>query len=142
MSFISFVLLFGLCKGLGSAEFSPEILIQAIWRCFVVQLVEVGAIKIGLSLMQVSLPFLDVFSYTGYKYVGLCVNTFARAFGSTFSMICALYTTGMLAYFVLKSMAMVVVTPDGAASPGPPRHLMLLGFSAIQAFSALILNWW
>lgn len=136
MSFITYVLLFGLCKGLESG-FTPEVLINAIWRCLILQCVECLVIKFGLSLMSVPLPFLDIFAYTGYKYVGLCINTVARFFGTTFNFISSTYMSLMLAYFVLKSLAAVV--PIQAT--GPPRHLMLLAFAGIQFFVALILCW-
>ena len=76
MSFISYVLLFGLVKGMaapeiGASGFTPEILIQAIWRCFIFGVGESLIIKCGLSIMSVSLPFLDLFAYTGMTiYIG------------------------------------------------------------------------
>ena len=136
MSFITYVLLFGLCKGIDSG-FTPEMLINAIWRCLILQCVECVVIKFGLSLMSVPLPFLDLFAYTGYKYVGLCINTVARFFGTTFNILSSVYMSVMLAYFVLKSLAAVVPVQ----ATGPPRHLMLLAFAAIQFFVSLILCW-
>ena len=88
--------------------------------------------------MSVSLPFLDIFAYTGYKYVGLCINTISRMFGSTFSFITSVYVSAMLGYFVLKSLAAVV---PAATSNGPPRHLMLLGFASLQFVVSFILCW-
>lgn len=115
--------------------FTPEVLIQSVWRCLILQMCETVVIKFGLSLMQVPMPFLDVFSYTGYKYVGLCISTLARGLGSTFGLGTALYTCFALAFFILKAMAAVVPT----ISSGPPRHLMLLGFATIQFFVPFIL---
>ena len=135
MSFITYALLIGLRKGMGSG-FTPEVLIQSVWRCLILQMCETLVIKFGLSLMQVPLPFLDVFAYTGYKYIGLCLNTLARCMGGTCGMIVAFYTCFSLAYFILKAMAAVV---PAAISTGPPRHLMLLGFAAIQFFVPFIL---
>ena len=113
MSFITYVLLYGLYTGMGSVDnFSPEVLITAIWRCFVVQLCEVGVTMVGLNLINGSLPFLDIFSYTGYKYVGLCVGIICRVFGSSVSTIVGLYTSGMLAFFFLKSMVSIVPPSD------------------------------
>jgi hypothetical protein len=64
MSFITYVLLCGLTIGLGGTNFTPDDLIQTVWRCIILQVGETVVIKFGLSLMQVSLPFLDIFSYT------------------------------------------------------------------------------
>lgn len=64
MSFVTYVLLCGLSTGLGETDFTPDDLIQTVWRCIILQIGETVIIKFGLSLMQVSLPFLDIFSYT------------------------------------------------------------------------------
>ena len=136
MAFITYVLLVGLRKGMGGSGFTPEVLIQSVWRCLILQVCETVAIKFGLSLMQVPLPFLDVFSYTGYKYVNLCINTMAKGLGGTVSFLVASYTCSMLGFFVLKAMAAVV--PATTAS-GPPRHLMLLAFAAIQFIVSFVL---
>ena len=135
MSFITYALLIGLRKGLGSG-FTPDILINSIWRCLILQLCETMVIKFGLSVMQVPLPMLDVFAYTGYKYVGLSLSTVARALGGTISLLVGFYSSASLGYFILKSMAAVV---PPSHSRGPPRHLMLLGFAAIQFFVSFIL---
>jgi hypothetical protein len=136
MSFISYVLLIGVHQGVyNDANFSPEILVTAVYRCLLLQLTESAIIMIGLSIMSVSLPFLDIYSYTGYKYYGLCMNIVSKVFGSIFHILCSLYVSIMLGYFVLRSMGSVVP----AATTGPPRHLMLLGFAATQFVVMLIL---
>ena len=135
MSFITYVLLVGLRRGMGSG-FTPEVLIQSVWRCLILHFCEAVLIKFGLSLMQVPMPFLDIFSYTGYKYVGLCLSTLARGLGGTFGLLTTFYTCFALAFFILKAMAAVV---PATISTGPPRHLMLLGFATIQFFVPLIL---
>ena len=144
MSFVTYVLLFGLCKGLGSSAFSPEILIQAIWRSFIVQACEVGGIKVGLTLMQVPLPWLDIFAYTGYKYVGLCVSSLIRVILGTgyLSFLSSLYTSCMLAYFVMKTFS-AVVEKDAVSAQAPlPRHVMIFVFAASQLVVALLLSWY
>jgi hypothetical protein len=55
---------------MGGTGFTPEILIQSVWRCLILQICETVIIKFGLSIMQVPMAFLDVFAYTGYKYIG------------------------------------------------------------------------
>jgi len=144
MSFITYVLLYGLYTGMGSADnFSPEVLITAIWRCFVVQLCEVGVTMVGLNLINGSLPFLDIFAYTGYKYVGLCAGIICRVFGSSVSTLVGLYTSGMLAFFFLKSMVSIVPPSDTASGGGMAlsRHWVLLGLSGVQFVVAFGLGW-
>jgi hypothetical protein len=109
---------------------------QAIWRCLLLHLIESGLVKFGVNLMSVPVPFLDIFAYTGYKYVALCLNTISRLFGGYVSFVVSLYTAVMLAYFMLKTMA-ATVPPN---TTGPPRHLMLLGFAAAQFVVILILS--
>jgi hypothetical protein len=92
-------------------------------------------IKGGLSMMSTSVPILDIFAYTGYKYFALCAQTLTRITGWLLSTIFGLYISCMLAYFVLKSMAAVVPVTNS----GPQRHLMLLGFAGVQLVVVLIL---
>lgn len=151
MSFVTYILLFGFITGMHednedplivSTQFSPDLLIQTVWRCMIVQLVEVAVIMLGLSTINGSLSTLDVVSYTGYKYVGLCAGVCTRIFGSTINTLFLLYTSGMLAYFFLKSM--VAIVPPGDASTAVtsmPRHWVLLGLSGIQFVVAVGLGW-
>jgi hypothetical protein len=90
-------------------------------------------------MMSVTLPFLDVFSYTGYKYVGLCINLVSRVLGSTANFFVSLYTASMLGYFIMKTMAGVV--PESAAVTGPPRPLLLVAFAAMQFLIIFVLSW-
>ena len=103
------------------------------------QMCECFAIKFGLSLMGVSLPFLDLVSYTGYKYVGLSVNAVVIVLGSTIYFICTIYAAASLSFFVLKTMAAAV--PHAGGGGGPPRHLMLLGFAGLQFLVLVLLSW-
>lgn len=137
MAFITYVLLVGYVKGTNNA-FTPETLIRTIWSCLLLQLVEAAVAKFGIHMMQVSIPFLDLFAYTGYKYVGLCINTIVLSLGKTLYFFCCLYTGGMLAYFVLKTTAGAI---PAVSTQGPPRHLMILGFAAMQFVMISLLSW-
>ena len=44
---------------------TPDVLINAVWKCCILQVFEAVLISGGLSMMSVSLPFLDIVSYTG-----------------------------------------------------------------------------
>lgn len=129
MSFITYILLYGLVRGIYDANFSPEMLIQAVWRCCLLQCIEVLVMKLGLGMMQASIPFLDMFSYTGYKYVGLCVVTVAKLLGTLAKMFATLYCAFMLAVFFLGSVRSVVPANEN----GPvPRHILLLALAGVQ----------
>jgi hypothetical protein len=131
MAFVTYVLLVGYVKGTNN-NFTPEVLIQAVWICLLIQMVEAGVMKVGLSMLQTTLPFLDLFSYTGYKYVGLCLVTLSLPFGSTFYFLVSLYTAVTIAFFVLKTMAAAVPSANQLPAGGPPRHLVLLAFAGMQ----------
>lgn len=140
MSFITYVLMYGLTKGLGSEAFSPDIIIQAIWRCLILQLLESCLIKFGTNLLSVPIPFLDVFSYTGYKYVPLCVITLSKMLNGWLGGIVALYSSAMLAYFILKSVAAVI--PAAAVSSNESMRLaIVLGVGGLQLLLVLIMSW-
>jgi hypothetical protein len=138
MAFMTYVLLYGMAKGLVSEGFTPDVIIQGIWRCLLLHLIETGLVKLGVNMMSVPVPFLDILSYTGYKYVALCINVVSRVLGGYVSFVVSMYTALMLAYFMLKTMA-AVVPPQ--TTTGPPRHLMLLGFAAAQFLVILMLSW-
>ena len=138
MAFMTYVLMYGLGKGLGATGFTPDVIIQGIWRCLLLRLIEAGFVKLGVNLMSVPVPFLDIFAYTGYKSVALCINLVSRLLDGYASFVVAMYTASILAYLMLKTMAAVV---PPATSTGPPRHLMLLGFAAVQFLVVLMLSW-
>jgi hypothetical protein len=139
MAFITYVLLDGYTKGTSNI-FTPELLIRSIWICMAFQVVEVIIFKLGLNSMQVSLPFLDLFSYTGYKYVGLCATTISLILGRSAFFLISLYNAAAIAFFVLKSLAAAI--PANSVSPsGPPRHVVLLGFAIVQFVVVCILSW-
>lgn len=148
MSFMTYILLFGLYKALVNDRLAPDLLIEAVWRCLLIQGIEVGLIKVALTTIGASLPFLDLFAYTGYKYVGLCISTipgiflyslFQRTY--TLTIVFSLYTSLMLGFFVIKAMA-AAVPQTLSAGTGPPRHLVLLACAALELVVSLLLNWY
>jgi hypothetical protein len=136
MSFITYMLLVGLCKGLGSSGFIPEMLGNSIWNCFVVQMFECVIIKVALSTTSAtSISFVDIVSYTGYKYFGLAIHTFFRMLGTYVSILVGIYITVASFFFILKAIAAVV---PHQSNSGPPRHLIILCIALTQVF----LNGW
>jgi hypothetical protein len=140
MSFVTYVLLYGLSKGLGSAAFSPDIIIQAIWRCLLLLLVESCLIKFSTNMLSVPLPFLDILSYTGYKFVPLCVNAFVRMINGTLGFLTILLTSSMLAYFILKSMAAVVPPSNSGSTQESSRLLILPGIGGSQLIVVMVMS--
>ena len=136
MSFASYILLVGLAKGVGGAGFTPELLIQTVWRCLFLHITETCITMFIVNLKGVSAPFLDFFSYTGYQYVGLCINAILKLFGFYFGLVSAIYLSAMLALFNLQTLKSVI---PSQTTTGPPRHLILLACMVLQFLVILIL---
>jgi len=135
MSLITYVLLCALAYG-NAGQFSPEVLPQVATWCFTSQILEVLLIRFGFYMMQAPVPFLDLFSYTGYKYFGLCFNMLGAIAATHFGLgtktyyAFFLYTASAASYFMLKTMANNI--PLVVAATGPKREMMVVGFAASQ----------
>ena len=136
MSLITYVLLCAFCYG-NAGQFDPEVITDVCTKCFLAQILEVVAIRVGFYLMQTSVPFLDLWAYTGYKYLGLCINVMVGLLGRLFALggttayyVCFLWTASASAFFMLKIMSHTV--PLQTAAEGPKREFMVLAFAACQ----------
>jgi hypothetical protein len=138
MSLITYCLLCALLYGT-AGEFNPEVIADVTTKCFITQLLEVAIIRFGFYMMQATIPILDLFAYTGYKYLGLTVNILfgmsLRYFdlGRSGYYVTFLWTASAASYFMLKTMANNI--PVETASTGPKREFMVLAFAASQAAS-------
>ena len=142
MSGITYVLLSALLYGT-AGQFNPEVIPSVTTQCFITQALEVAAIRLGFYLMQSQVAVLDLFSYTGYKYLGLCVNMMAGIiFGHCFGFsagargyyVTFLWTATAASYCMLKTMANNI--PLQTAPQGPKREVMVIAFAASQ-FAAM-----
>lgn len=136
MSLLTYVLLCALCYG-NAGKFSPEVLPDVTSKCVVTQLLEVFAIRVGFYLMEAPVAILDLLSYTGYKYLGLCVNMLIGltmgqllGYGNRSYYFTYLWTATSVSYFILKVMANCI--PRRTSAVGPKRQFMVLGFAASQ----------
>ena len=136
MSLITYVLLCALCYG-SAGQFNPEVIPDVCTKCFLCQLVEVLAIRVGFYMMETNVPFLDLVSYTGYKYLGLCINLFVGLLGGLFAVggttayyVCFLWTASAASYLMLKVMSHTV--PLQTAPAGPKREVMVFALAAVQ----------
>lgn len=136
MSLLTYVLLCGLCYG-NAGNFDPEVLPDVTSKCVVTQVLEVIAIRIGFYLMEAPVAILDLFSYTGYKYLGLSVNMFTGlmvgqflGYGHRTYYFTYMWTATAVSYFILKVMANSI--PRRTSAVGPKRQFMVLGFAASQ----------
>lgn len=135
MTLITYVLLCAICYG-GAGEFSPEVIPDVTTKCFLTQTLEVIAIRVGFYMMQAPVAFLDLFSYTGYKYLGLCMNLLVGMIASQLELgtkayyVCFCWTASAAAYFMLKTMANNI--PLETSSAGPKREVVVMIIAAAQ----------
>jgi hypothetical protein len=136
MSLITYVLLCALCYG-NAGQFNPEVIPDVCTKCFLANLVEVVIIRVGFYMMQTNVPFLDLISYTGYKYLGLCINMLVGLLGrvlgiggATAYYVSFVWTALASAFLMLKIMSHTV--PMQVAADGPKREIMVLAFAASQ----------
>lgn len=138
MSLITYCLLCALCYGT-AGEFNPEVIADVTTKCFITQLLEVVIIRFGFYMMQTTIPILDLFAYTGYKYLGLTINIlFGILFGyldwgRSGYYVTFLWTASAASFFMLKTMANNI--PVETAATGPKREVMVLAFAVSQAAS-------
>jgi hypothetical protein len=135
MCLVTYVLLCAL--GYGTAgKFDPEVIPDVTTTCIVTQILEVLIIRFGLYMMQAPVPFLDLFSYTGYKYLGLCINMLVGmmlshfGFGTRGYYVTFMWTASAASFFMLKTMANNI--PLATAAAGPKREFMVVAFAASQ----------
>jgi len=135
MTLVTYVLLCALCYGT-SGNFDPEVIPDVTTKCFVTQILEVLLIRFGFYMMQAPVALLDLFSYTGYKYLGLCLNMVVGllvghfGFGARGYYITFVWTATAASFFMLKTMANNI--PMVTAATGPKREVMVFAFAASQ----------
>lgn len=135
MTLITYVLLSAVLYGT-AGQFNPEVIPDVTTKCFVTQILEVLAIRFGFYLMQAPVALLDLFSYTGYKYLGLCLNLLVGLLVSHFGLgkkgyyVCFCWTASAAAFFMLKTMANNI--PLQTATGGPKRDVMVFVFAGSQ----------
>jgi hypothetical protein len=138
MSLITYCLLSALCYGT-AGQFNPEVIADVTTKCFVTQVLEVLIIRFGFYMMQAPVPFLDLVSYTGYKYLGMTCNMLSGmafghlGYGTAGFYVAFVWTASAASYFMLKTMAHNIPTETAAA--GPKREVMVLAFAVSQAAS-------
>lgn len=137
MAFITFVLVTGLLKGT-RMSFTPEVLGDVVTASLVTQTLEVLLLKGALFTVGASaLPFMDLVCYTGYKYVGLIINTTVGILMGGLPYYIALLATGAaMAFFMLKTLlaAIPITSPSAQAK----RRYLCMGAAALQ----VVLMWW
>jgi hypothetical protein len=94
---------------------------------------QVLLVRLGLYLLGAPAVMLDLFAYSGYKFVALCINMILGiTMGITGYYLSLLWTGSMMGYFMLKTLANTVPV-------GPPmREIVIFGIAGLQ----LVITWW
>jgi protein transport protein YIF1 len=150
MAGITYVLISAFLTGT-VGKFNPQVIPSITTYCFIIQLLEVLCIRFGFYLMQSHVAVLDLFSYTGYKYFGLCINmitamiigrhglnVFKAVGGIRTYYISFIWTASALSYFMLKTMANNI--PLHTSPNGPKREIMVLLFASSQLITMWLIS--
>ncbi|CAI5726185.1 unnamed protein product [Peronospora destructor] len=130
MGFLTYILIVGYSKGT-SNQFSPDVITKDASYCLVMQLLEISVLAACLYVLNSSISFLDLVSFSGYKYVPLVINTVIfQLLGSIAYYVSLLYTGVAVSYFTLNCMK------GSVAEPTPEnrlfRNYLLFGVSCLQ----------
>lgn len=111
MFFVTFILLTGFYLGASNHSFEPDTLGYIYTKSMFLWIFETVVIKgafyfLGLgSNQQSSPPFFELFSYTGYKFVPLCLVVLAQLlFGTLASYITLLISGGLFSLFFFQTI--------------------------------------
>lgn len=122
---LTFALLVGYVKG-QSNQFNPEIITDVMWSSAIYLLLEVGAIKVTMYLLQSTADVLDITAFCGYKYLALVINMIAGLFlGQIGYYVAMVYTGCMMAYFMIKSLSKCKAV--GAVPPQRGMAILIIG---------------
>ncbi|ETL86869.1 hypothetical protein, variant 1 [Phytophthora nicotianae] len=117
MGFLTYILLVGYSKGT-SNQFSPDVITKDASYCLVMQMIEIGVLAACLYVLNSSISFLDLVSFSGYKYIPLVINAVVfQLLGSIAYYVFLLYTGVAVSYFTLNCMK------GSVAEPSPENRL-------------------
>lgn len=153
ISFITYILVCGLLKGT-QMQFTPEVLVNTSSSGILISLFEILIVKgIMYALAMDGASLLDLLAFTGYKYVGITINTLiGLAMGSSLYYLSLLYTGCCMVYFFVNTLTHVV---DGGRINGNNTN-PLANSSTVSAtvrsqrrnavvlvgFLQMVLMWW
>ena len=84
-------------------RFSPDVIGEVATYCVVMQLVEIGIMSACLYLLNSSVSFLDLVSFSGYKYVCLVINAIVlQLLGDVGYYVSLLYTGVAVSFFTVR----------------------------------------
>ena len=137
MSLFTYTLLCALYSGT-SGQFTPNIISEIFQTCLLTQFLEALVAYLCLRALIVRASFLDLLSFAGYKYFGLCINALVGLLlpswlhGTTkANTVCFFYTAMAASYFTLKVMSNTIPR-QVSFTGGPKRAVIILALAISQ----------
>ncbi|KAL4238056.1 Protein yif1b [Mactra antiquata] len=144
MAFVTYVLVSGIVLGTQN-RFTPEQLGLQASTALVWLIIELAVVMLSLYIMNLStdLKYMDVLSYTGYKFVGMIFILLAGMFfqGTGYYGLLAWFSAAIVFFLVrtLKSQITSRSGSEGFGGSGTKRSLyLILSVSLAQP----LLMWW
>ena len=148
MSYVTYILVAGFVSG-ADGRFTPEVLASTASTGLVIVCLEVGAIKLGLYLMQSSgsaaASALDLCAVSGYKFLAAVLCVLVKALLGTLCGYVAIVATGAsVGTFMAKTLHQSLLEgsgfspgfmTEGMGSPGKQKrkqNYSLLGVALLQ----------
>jgi len=128
MALMTYILLWAVMSGI-NGDFHPQLLGYALTRTIAFYIVDILLLKISfyaLSINSKPSKFLDLVSYSGYKFVTTLLLMVVKHFFSSYFIIIAFFFALIfsLGFFLMRSLRYVVLPSgmdSGAISPGSKR---------------------
>lgn len=140
MSLVTYILLVGLLKGT-RMTFTPAVLSDSFNSSLATMCLELVLTKLGLYFLApgISVPMLDLISYSGYKFVLVSLNMIVGiTLGWTAYTVALLYSCAAMSFYILRTMQWVIPEPSIDVSGGKRRMYLLGLFCALQCITI----WW
>jgi hypothetical protein len=122
MSIVTYILLTGVLAGI-RGNFNPEQLGMVGTKSFLVILLEFAFLKLGSYLLGINSEsqFLDLFAYSGYKFVGITVALLSESLGRLVYWTTFWYLFAANSFFLMRSLKYVVL-PDPQSATAATVH--------------------
>jgi len=135
MALSTYVLTVGLAKGT-SMSFDPEVIVDVFGSSLMVQLVQVGIMRVALWSVGPWVPqmsWFDLFAYSGYQYVGVALNMLVGLiFGHFFYLLSLFWTASSSAFVMFRTMQSAVPPPEPGQRGKRRRVYFLVTCAALQ----------
>ncbi|XP_066138804.1 protein YIF1B [Euwallacea fornicatus] len=150
MAYVTYILVAGLVLGMQN-KFSPEQIGITASSALAWCIIELAIYCTTLYILQVktSLKTLDLLAYSGYKFVAIITSILLSLVGGkTGFYVCLIYTNLALAFFLVRSLKVQVLSEQTSkeqnyyGSQNTIGHKRRLYFLLFVAGAQTVLSWW